>query len=501
MSCKVYLIDLYNTIESFRELKNALNSPTSALNEQDVDAQIHVGQVHAIVANLYGGLCQRVTREDVQLNGDLLTSLMMNWLIELYDSSGTGFLPLLALKTFLILLSHSPNYSSKLNYFFSLLCDEEQRFLVPSHFDAFLRHLSTLSSYLEPDVPFFSFNEDLASSVFDFKYPVSLQIFLQVFTSSRGLEMDFKSWLIIYHRLGEAQLVVHQGLKCGICKRRNFNGFRYKCKQCRSLNICQNCFWTGEKATSGSARNHDPNNHACKEYLLDSNQSSTKLSMAGSLRRSLRCIPKKSSSTKLDDVLERNLATKKLDLSNIVHSPRVERKLDANGRTVGSSDQWNFIDIPAIDPEGSFHNILSTNCEPEVALVNDLLVKLNTKEQDRQNLSKVNANLVSYEKIIEELERKKEQLLSRIDDLKRNSSGGSISSKTSEPEQVEIIAQENDHLKQDVASLKARKSLLMNELEKLMTSTSIESSTSSELRETSSTHHTFHSSNGAQIEC
>lgn len=54
--------------------------------------------------------------------------------------------------------------------------------------------------------------------------------------------------LALIYRIKESQNIVHE-VECVSCKQSPIMGIRFKCKQCRKLSLCYECFCTGYKSS------------------------------------------------------------------------------------------------------------------------------------------------------------------------------------------------------------------------------------------------------------
>lgn len=374
-------------------------------------------------------------------------------------SNQTGFTNLLALKIALTLLS-AETYKRKLAYLFTLLSTTTDgggtAFLLESSFDLYLRHILTIAQYFE-DISVFFYDEDLHSSIFNFSSasPISSTTFIEVLTNYEN-QADFTAWLIVYHRLADAELVTHHQATCAVCGVHSFSGFRYKCKKCNGYNLCQDCFWTGK--SSGS---HDADQHPCKEYLFEKPR--LRQSIRQSFRNSFRRSPKKSASGDQQappPPVDEQLTRKELNLTNIIASPTGQRKFGVLGLPPSSGaaglEHYRFYDIAHLDHQqlpgsNSANSITTLGADEEHTLIGHYLHLLSTAPAASANTVKkpsvdsvqtsrtqqghfasnlptaaivsTNADLQSYEKAIEALESKNRHLMAQIAQMKMGGGG------------------------------------------------------------------------------
>ena len=386
----------------------------------------------------------------------------------------------MALKTALTLLS-AETYKRKLAYLFTLLSTTVDgtgaAYLLETSFDQFLRHILTIAQYFE-DVSMLLFDEDLHPSLFNFSAsspPVTSSAFIEVLSSYEN-QADFTAWLVVYHRLADAELVIHHSATCAVCGRHAFSGFRYKCKKCPAYNLCQECFWTGK--SSGA---HDADEHACKEYLLEKPR--LRQSLRQSFRNSFRRSPKKLSAEAAaaqqqqqqqsqPPPVDEQLTRKELNLTNIIASPTGQRKFGVTfGQPPSSAaaaaagvEHYRFHDIVHLDHHHRHHqlpgshsanSITNLSADEEHTLIGHYLRLLSSaaatasKSEGAQptprtrhfdstlpavNYSRIaggNAgDLHSYEKAIDALESKNRLLMAQIAQMKVGGGGGGVNRST-----------------------------------------------------------------------
>lgn len=341
--------------------------------------------------------------------------------------------------------------------------------MVESHFDLYLRYILAVAQYFE-DISIFFYDEDLHSSIFNFSSSINSTQFIEVLTNFEN-QADFTAWLIVYHRLADAELVTHQ-TSCSCCGQENFRGFRYKCKKCSNYNLCENCFWTGKH--SGS---HDPDQHPCKEYLFEKPKNQLRRSIRKSLRNSFRRSPSKQVPNLASQSGE-DLTRKHLNLTNIIASPTHQRRI-----LPSHSREYRFHDI-AVDNSDSISN-LGPNEEHSLIFHYLYLLKHKSQNETHDSLTSTEAlNLKSFEKKIEQLENKNRHLMQQITHFKDSkSSGGSRApltidgslndSQTSSEKNVFLdelmgLRQKKDDLEDYLGTLQDRRKVLMVQLDNLM---------------------------------
>lgn len=363
----------------------------------------------------------------------------------------SNFVSAFALKIALTLLCSS-TYSNKLRYLFTLLSDENE-VLVQSRFELFLEHILAIPKYFEPN-SIFSYNEDFQTSIFNFSTLNYLQQFIEVLTNFEH-QAELTSWLIVYHRLADAELVTHK-ITCSSCRISPFNGFRYKCKQCSNYNLCQNCFWIGK-----SSNGHDANKHHCKEYLFDTSKNLSR-TLRNSFRNSFRCFPQKQVDI-LPDVNKNNLTKKRLNLSNIISSPKSQKSL---------TPTYDYViqDLSPVTINLSSYN-LNQNEEHNLISHYLYLLKNNQSNSNQDSLNEIR-DITSYEQTIDKLETKNRELMRRIAELKKKNLKSEINSHDPQNsdffQQLVSLRRKKEDLEVHLNSLSNKRKALVQQLECLM---------------------------------
>lgn len=396
-----------------------------------------------------------------------------------------------ALKVALTLLASNCSFADKLNYLFTLMCDEQGN-LVAHKFDLFLQHILAIAGYFET-LPLYQYTGELHQEVFDFNKDVTLRLFVEIFRSYEN-QLDFKSWLVVFHRLVEAQTITHN-IKCAVCKVKSFNGFKYVCKKCSNFTMCQQCFWTGK--TAGS---HKVDKHSCKEYLIDM----PKNNLRRSFRKSFRCFPAKQPEIDTPTAFIRNHSVnstiKKLDLAYIVSSPssgtpspRHNQPLVTFHDLPPESPSMPIFDLTAQNELSLITSYLSALNEPGLVENSNKKENVNDQVEDEEDEDDVDSgaitsnNLSDFEQIIDNLESKNRELMKSINGLKTK---GEVTKVESQPSvtfhtsdsQVDQLdaanvdvdispateADEEAELDQKLKMLEDKRKYLMQEMDNLM---------------------------------
>lgn len=290
-------------------------------------------------------------------------------------------------------------------------------------------------------------------SIFDFSAPITLQKFLEVLTCFES-QVETTSWLIVYHRLPDAEEVSHS-IACNVCRKNPFTGFRYKCKQCSNYNLCQDCFWTGR-----ASQNHDPNKHPCKEYLMDKTKSHLRRSLRNSLRNSFRCFPSKSPQILPAANNADNLIKKRLNLSNIISTK-------SPMSPTSPMYEYVFKDITSECSE-----VPNYSSDEEHKLIAHYLYLLKNQNGSNQNSIQETNDISGYEKMIETLEGRNRDLMKRIAEMKikngqlsQNSAGSKDSLFLNE---LVSLRRKKDELESHLNTLSEKRKHLVHQLNALL---------------------------------
>ncbi|CAB4055725.1 unnamed protein product [Lepeophtheirus salmonis] len=233
-------IDIWNMIESFRE--NGLND-----NAREGNVTLGEGRLRSLVTSLYVNLGKRLPPGPaIRDEGDVLFSWLMRLTGKLMD---------------------------KLRYVFSQ-CADGNGHLIHKRFWEFLRDLLKLAQSVGE---YEAFKSSSSEVIFPEDARINVNDFLETMMSDPG--PSCLSWLLVLHRVINAESV-HHPVTCGYCRIRGFNGLRYKSDRA-NYHLCQNCFWRGK---IGPEHRDD----VFKEY--NSYKSSSGRS---SFKKSLQCIGNK----------------------------------------------------------------------------------------------------------------------------------------------------------------------------------------------------------------
>ncbi|XP_065223372.1 dystrophin, isoforms A/C/F/G/H-like isoform X12 [Planococcus citri] len=228
----LHLLSLNRAIEAFD------SHGLRAQNDKLLDVQDMV----TVLTSLYEILAkEHPTIVNLPLNIDLI----VNWILNIYDSQRTGQVRVLSFKVGIILLCRG-HLEEKYRYLYRLIADPnrlvDQRKLGLLLHDCIQlpRQLGEVAAFggsnIEPSVRscFLKAGKDRAT------------IEAVHFLSWLQQEPQSMVWLPVLHRLAAAENARHQA-KCNICKEYPITGFRYRCLKCFNFDMCQNCFFSGRK--------------------------------------------------------------------------------------------------------------------------------------------------------------------------------------------------------------------------------------------------------------
>uniref|UniRef100_A0A8B9LCH4 Dystrobrevin, beta a n=1 Tax=Astyanax mexicanus TaxID=7994 RepID=A0A8B9LCH4_ASTMX len=287
--CKLHLVDVWNMIEAFRD---------NGLNTLDHNTELSVSRLETIVSSIYFQLNKRLPTTH-QINVQQSISLLLNFLLAAHESEGQGRLTVFSVKMMLAIMC-SGKIVDKLRYIFSQISDSNGAMTV-SRFDHFLRECLKLPSAVF-EGPSFGYTEHSAQSCFPQQKKVMLNMFLDTIMDDSPPQCLV--WLPLMHRIANVENVVHP-VSCSYCRSESMVGFRYRCQQCFSYQLCQNCFWRGH-----ASGNHS-NQHQMKEH---SSWKSPAKKFGRAISKSLGCVP----SREPPHPMYPENPERPLDLSNII---------------------------------------------------------------------------------------------------------------------------------------------------------------------------------------
>ncbi|XP_041105737.1 dystrobrevin beta isoform X2 [Polyodon spathula] len=289
--CNLHLVDVWNMIEAFRD---------NGLNTLDHNTEINVSRLETIISSIYYQLNKRLPTTH-QINVDQSISLLLNFMIAAYDSEGQGKLTVFSVKSMLSTMCGG-KIVDKLRYIFSQISDSNGMMMY-TKFDQFLREILKLPTAVF-EGPSFGYTDHSVRTCFPQQKKIVLNVFLDALMADPPPQCLV--WLPLMHRLANVENVFHP-VECSYCRNESMMGFRYRCQQCHSYQLCQNCFWRGHASGTHS------NQHQMKEH---SSWKSPAKKLSHAISKSLGCVPSREPSHPMFP----EQPEKPLDLAHIVPS-------------------------------------------------------------------------------------------------------------------------------------------------------------------------------------
>lgn len=456
----LYLVDVYNMIEAFRE---------NGLNTLDHNTELHETRLEAIVSSIFYALNKRLPTTSY-IDVERSISLVTNWLLYAYDSDAIGRIRVLSVKTALSTLC-AGRLVDKLRYHFSQIEDDNGLLNFPK-FEAYLRELLQLPAAVG-EAPTFGFSEDMANKFFNPDGPwkrneTLLLNFLEFVMGSDAPHCYV--WLGTMQKMANAAKCEHQ-IPCQICKTKPMVGFRYKCLLCYNYTLCQDCFWRG-KASQGHKNDHD-----VREY------STWNAGERGSSFRSkFLCGGGRKKRPSLPDFPKEPEPSKTLDVTNIV--PPLPSDLS------GPNQYVDYVSNPT-SPESVDSFVASSNptkmaedlderMDDEHKLISRYAARLaaNSRQKPANKVSKspsqssIDANREQRE-LMQTLQNKNRLLLKEIRRLRdeheeTSRSAAQIAQNPQLLAELKLLRQRKDELELRMSALQESRRELMVQLEGLM---------------------------------
>ncbi|XP_021373881.1 dystrobrevin beta-like isoform X3 [Mizuhopecten yessoensis] len=454
----LYLVDIWNIIEAFRE---------NGLNTLEPESELNGSRVESVLSSIFCHLNKRLPSPQ-QVDNDQCIQMLLSWLINAYDSAGRGRIRVFCLK---VALSHmcAGKLMDKLRYIFTQLSDSSG-YLNRQRFEDYLRDLLTLPTAVF-EGPSFGYNEMASRACFDGRSPVNVNDFLNVMMSDPGPQCLM--WLPILNRMAQVENVFHP-VQCEGCHRESFMGFRYKCQRCYNYQLCQDCFWRGR--TSG---NHS-NDHDMKEYT--SYKSAAK-QIGHNLKKSIKCVPTKANQKipHFPDTPE-----KTMDLSYIVPpTPQPPRNGFHQELPLTQSSEVSSVDSGISPRSPSKANVDTTRIDDEHRLIaryaarlaadvtNATAVTGSRKARSPTELSFSLDGSKAQRELISQLEAKNREIMREIQRLRLEQEAHAKSTADAQYNptllaELRLLRQRKDELENRMQALQESRKELMLQLEGLM---------------------------------
>ncbi|XP_075057187.1 dystrobrevin beta isoform X2 [Mixophyes fleayi] len=467
--CNLHLVDIWNMIEAFRD---------NGLNTLDNNTEINVSRLETIISSIYYQLNKRLPSTH-QISVDQSISLLLNFMIAAYDSEGHGKLTVFSVKAILATMSGG-KILDKLRYIFSQVSDSSGC-MVFAKFDQFLREVLKLPTTVF-EGPSFGYTEHSVRSCFTPQKKIALNMFLDTLTADPPPQCLV--WLPLMHRLAHVENVFHP-VECSFCRCESMMGFRYRCQQCHSYQLCQNCFWRGH------ANGPHSNQHQMKEH---SSWKSPAKKLSHAISKSLGCVPSREPHRPVFP----EHPEKPLELSHVVPARQLTNMNDAMVTHISSG---------APTPTKRLHNSSDTagRVPDEHALIADYVTRLRNEtrvldspsrlDEEHRLIARYAARLAAeagnsprptteisfsfdankqQRQLIAELENKNREILQEIQRLRLEHE--QASQPTPEKAQqnptllaeLRLLRQRKDELEQRMSALQESRRELMVQLEGLM---------------------------------
>ncbi|XP_017310830.2 dystrobrevin, beta a isoform X1 [Ictalurus punctatus] len=463
-TCNLHLVDVWNMIEAFRD---------NGLNTLEHGTELCVSRLETIVSSIYYQLNKRLPTT-YQINVQQSISLLLNFLLAAHDSEGQGSVTVFSAKVVLAILCGG-KIVDKLRYIFSQISDSNGAMAL-SKFDLLLIEVLKLPSAVF-EGPSFGYTQHLARSCFPQQKKVMLNTFLD--TMMADPPPQCLVWFPLMHRLANVENVFHP-VSCSYCRSESMVGFRYRCQQCFSYQLCQTCFWRGH-----ASGNHS-NQHQMKEH---SSWKSPAKKLGHAISKSFGCVP----SREPPHPIYPEDPERTLDLSNIVPPRPVPNNLivSAPPPSVSPTPNQRVQSIAAAQRLNEEHALIA-------AYVNKLqsspraLDSPNRMDEEHKLIARYTARLAldpgnnarspqldfdsnkHKRQLIAELENKNREILQEIQRLRLEHE--QASQPTPEKAQqnptllaeLRLLRQRKDELEQRMSALQESRRELMVQLEGLM---------------------------------
>lgn len=268
------ILDSFNFNQTNSQSRNSISGMSS--NEILVDVE----QVILVLKQIYTKI---QTDEKPQLDVPLSIDLTLNWLLNLYDATRTGFISVLSLKVGLLLMCCATR-EEKYNFMYDLIANPRTLGVDGRRLGTLFEICMRIPIYLGEGESFGgtgiienSIRDCFSKSKFNPEQPNCIE--KTDYSNWLRSEPQFIIWLPVLHRLLVSENISHQ-IKCKLCKTNPITGLRYRCLKCFNYNICQNCFLTGRHI----GEHYNPITHPMQEYCCQTG-SGTKVRDLGKILR------------------------------------------------------------------------------------------------------------------------------------------------------------------------------------------------------------------------
>ncbi|UJR20870.1 hypothetical protein I4U23_023979 [Adineta vaga] len=340
-----HLLDLLNVMESLRESLKTLSLDSYSMNATPTmkcrtptstqsflpnsDKYLSIKHLTLFLTSIYTNLNKRLPLSQQIHHIDNCVHSAIAWFLYVYNPD-EFFLNFNSFRVVLILLCAGKLVDKLRHLFTSCFSTSSSNNLTYEQIDALLHEMLALPYALQ-EISHSTYYTNYAQSIFSHSASsITLDECLQMLIYQNKTPSCLQ-WLIIFHRLISVENVIHR-VKCSVCQRPSFSGFRYKCQEChhRNYQLCQDCFWRGRTSEQHLST------HEMKEYtyFISPNKD-----FRQSIRKSFKCMPKNerhhqcSSSLKIDKEQEstehNDISSYSKDLMSIANNSKfnsLERK-------------------------------------------------------------------------------------------------------------------------------------------------------------------------------
>lgn len=443
--CSLNLVDIWNMIEAFRE---------NGLNTLSLSDELSLTRVDAILSSVFYQLNKRLPSTH-QINIDQALMATSNFLQLAYDDGVSNKVNVFALKVALSTMC-AGKLNDKLRYIFSQISDTNG-ILISSKFDEYLKLILQLPTAVF-EGPSFGYDENGAKSFFNQGQSANRQVTLNVFLDTILVEPGPQCllWLPLMHKMAAVENVFHS-VECSNCHSESMMGFRYKCQNCPSYQLCQNCFWRGK--TSGS----HTNDHEMKEHSTWVQKSPAK-KMGNALKKPFKGSPGKHSKsmTHLEE------PERPLDLSHIVPpSPITILSYDSpdTRRALRMEDDYRRLN----------KSLDNSRLDDEHRLIARYTAKLANAQLHPVSEPEISADLDANKhqrQLILQLEAKNREIMREIQKLRQEHDeairSSSLQRNPTLLAELRLLRQRKDDLELRMSALQENRRELMVQLESLM---------------------------------
>eukprot|EP00056_Hartaetosiga_gracilis_P009309 m.133411 g.133411 ORF g.133411 m.133411 type:complete len:1161 (+) comp13100_c0_seq1:275-3757(+) len=299
-------------------------------------------EINDVMGEVYKNLRGRYGPEDMDTNIVSRRQIMTSWLLTAFDRYRTGRVPILSAKIALALLSIGW-VEEKYRYVFGVLDSNQDNYITREQLTAFIQICIQILDTIEEGFPFCPNEDALKKEVDDCVKVQSLMkgsstnmlISLEAFVEWAMDEPRCLKWLPTLHRIAATENMKHEAF-CSIC-RGPIIGFRYRSLDRMNVDICQNCYWTGNEGNGHKA------SHKMMEYSLPSTMSQDVKDFRKKTGRKMTKLFTRKKKKKTTELTAPNLPP--LDASQIpqtVSQPYTDEQRNAVGQDVTDASAANI---------------------------------------------------------------------------------------------------------------------------------------------------------------